>query len=141
VSICITSVATRVSSSSCTTRFTLTPATASPTGTPRSTPESDSGAPFSRLPGLPITLSANTVGRGGQSHCCLPHHFSASKLIFLRFHIELIRVIMHASLNRFKIGYFHKKCRLLLAQTPHEGLRPWTPLGHGPQMPVLALPL
>jgi len=26
------------------------------------------------------------------NHCCLPYHFSASKLILLPFHIELIRI-------------------------------------------------
>ena len=30
-------------------------------------------------------------------HCCLPCHFSAFKLISISFHIELIRIIMHAS--------------------------------------------
>ena len=54
-----------------------------------------------------LPLAAEHTGQVRQSsahflcpivkHCCLPYYFSASKLVFLPFHIELIRIIMHAS--------------------------------------------
>jgi len=64
------------------------------------------------------------------------------KMIFLPCHIELIRVIMHASKNRFKVAYFHKSVVSfwgLRPQTSHKGSGPhW---GHGTKTPILACPL
>jgi len=50
------------------------------------------------------SLEAEPIGQGGQvsTHFCAQwasiHHFSASKLIFLPFHTELIRIIMHVTI-------------------------------------------
>ena len=61
--------------------------------------------------GLVEPLSAEHIGQGGQSpaNFVCPgesilacHHFSASKLIFLPFHIELIRIIMHVTIMKNK---------------------------------------
>jgi len=57
-------------------------------------------------------------------HCCLPTTFSASKLIFLPFRIELIRVAMHASKNRFKILYFQQVSSASGTQISQLGLCP-----------------
>ena len=79
----------------------------------------------------------------GQWASIVACHFSASKLIFLPFHIEMIRIIMHASKNRFKNSTFSQSIAIFwgLGFQTSQGDLPWTPLTARPQTPILALSL
>jgi len=94
------------------------------------------------------SLAVEPIGQGNfpptfvGKHCCVPYHFSASELIITPFHVELIHIIsfMHASENRFRIAYFHKKCRQLpgsFAPDLHRGLSHRPHWGTGPIAPFL----